>query len=1027
MWLARRDDGVEVAAKVLLPRDSHGVLRGLREGRLHKQLDHPHVVKLFDVKLVEGSPVLVSEFVDGVSLRQLLRTGPLDLPLIDDLARQLFDAVEAAHAAGMVHRDLKPGNVLLEPVGDAGYHAKITDFGIAVESAPFRPGDDIAGRGMALGTPGFMAPEQHQGEELVDQRADVFGLCAVLYWMVTGRRAFSGASWLEVVERSCRGRFAPVEVLAPQAPVAWARAIRWGLDPSARRRPADIAELRQAWEGIARFPDWVLEVDEEEPPTELTASAMLTDVAHAGPERPDGMPKSFGRQGEERALVGLVGRTPVVTLRGPPGIGKTHLSWRVAASLAKKGWDWVQCYLTEAREAEGLYIALAAGLGLPFSQSDPVKALTRAIAGRERALIVLDNAEQVVDALSPLLDALLHAAPQARFLVTSRRPIGAQGEVVYDLGPLAPDEAKAMFLDRVRRRRPHLQVSEAELPLLDALVQRLEGNPLALELGAARAGEGNSSALLAALRAEGQDRAMHVALRWSWELLSPWEQHVLGRCAVFRGGLYADAVEAVVDLSPWSDAPDVIDILHRLVEQSLVTVRSAGDESRAHLYEAVRTFTLAAMDPVERRRAEAAHVAWASNLAGERGLALRKGPLGETATRRLLADAENVVQALDLAIAAQDAEAAVRCAQGLCEVRARLGPPDAGIARVRAALSQVREPVAESRLQLVLGQFLRDAKRHAEAVEAFRRAYKLARHAGARLEESEALLRLGIVAHQRGQPVEAEEWFERALDRLPEDAPAWRRAQLHRQLSAVQQHVGTFDAAEQSILHALYLLQASGNVTDLPYVHIHLSGLRAHQGRIEEAVDHGRRALDAARRLGDTVLEGRVLTNLGVLMVQQGKFERAAAAHSLSAAIASRTGGAGHEALARVNLGDALIHLDREEEAERELALALRLSEGTWPVASGLARTGLARLRTRQARLDDADGLLDEAEGELKGVHRRSFAEVQLARAAVCASRGETKGALDWIRQAEIANGQALREDPVLSRRLDEVFARGRG
>lgn len=1024
VWAGRRSGGPEIAVKVLeASDDAHAVLRAMREARLQGQIRHPNIVRIHDFQMIDGLAVIFSELVDGISLRQLLRKGRPTLAQLDRIALQLFDGVEAAHAQGLVHRDLKPGNVLLA-WEEQGYVAKITDFGIAVEPTPFGPGDDLAGRGQAVGTAGFMAPEQHLGRELVDGRADLFGLGAVLYWMATGRRAFSGSSWLEVVERSCQGRFTPVPVVAPQLHEHWASTIHWALDPSPRRRPADVGTMRRAWLGAVRFPDWVgIGPDELRP--DLTVSDQVTEV-HDLPDQTDAsIAVSFGRRAEIEALDVLLNDSRLVTLRGAPGIGKTHLATLIAAHRLTSGWGWVQCYLTEARSHEGLLVALSAGLALPFGGEAPQEQLARAIGGRGHTVFVLDNAEQVAGPLAALLPDLLEAAPKARFVVTSRRALQVPGEAIFDVGPLDAGSATSLFQDRARRRKPNLQFTKGERVRIAELATLLEGNPLALELAAARAVEEDSLAALIDTLRDGRrapDRAMQSALQWSWRLLAPWERHVLGCCAVFSGGFSVPALEAMLDLAPWPMAPDALAIVHGLVDHSLIALRGRG---RLQVYESVRAFVLSTLHPNERASAEQAHVVWFARLGGEEGMAVRKGPAGEEATRELLLDGENVSRALDLAIAYKLPALAVDCASAMGEVLVRAGPPVAGVAKVEAALAlRGHDGEGRARLYLTLGHLLRDSNQHARAVSALQTALALGEEAGATLVQAEALTRLGMLAHHRGQPIESEANFERALAILPDDAPAWRVALIHRQLCAVHQHMGAFEAAEASIQEALALLAASGNVTDVPLCHIHLGSLRAHQGHPDEATVYEQLALSASKRMGDVVQEGRVLANLGVRLHQLGKHSQAVEAFERAAVIAVRTGSLGHEAIARGNLGETLLHAGRLEEAGAELTRAVALGDQTWPVVAGTFRTTLARLLARQERYDEATAMLDEAEPMLRAVHRTNHAALQLARAEISARRGEREQVQVWIDSAErVYGGDDLAHDPELALRMIEVLA----
>ncbi|HMK73285.1 MAG TPA: serine/threonine-protein kinase, partial [Myxococcaceae bacterium] len=178
-----------------------------REARLAGSVNHPNVVALYDVGLENGLPYFVTELLEGSSLRERLAKGPLTLSTALDWAVQIAEGLAAAHERGIIHRDLKPGNVFLTRDG----RVKLLDFGIAklveaardevthglmTETVPLAGGQTGTGTGAVLGTPGYMSPEQIRGER-VDARTDFFSFGAMLYEMLTGRRAFPASTLVE--------------------------------------------------------------------------------------------------------------------------------------------------------------------------------------------------------------------------------------------------------------------------------------------------------------------------------------------------------------------------------------------------------------------------------------------------------------------------------------------------------------------------------------------------------------------------------------------------------------------------------------------------------------------------------------------------------------------------------------------------------------------------------------------------------------------------------------------------------------
>jgi serine/threonine protein kinase len=185
-----------VAVKVLplgTTANTLAVARLQREAHAVAALNHPNICSIFDIGEHDGSPFLVMERLEGETLASKLMRGAFELPALLDIGIPLADALEAAHARGLIHRDLKPANVFLTSQGQP----KVLDFGLAKTISgsedTTRVADPQTGVGEAAGTVVYMAPEQLRGEEL-DRRADIFSFGLVLYEMATGRRAFDGST-----------------------------------------------------------------------------------------------------------------------------------------------------------------------------------------------------------------------------------------------------------------------------------------------------------------------------------------------------------------------------------------------------------------------------------------------------------------------------------------------------------------------------------------------------------------------------------------------------------------------------------------------------------------------------------------------------------------------------------------------------------------------------------------------------------------------------------------------------------------
>jgi serine/threonine-protein kinase len=224
-----------VALKMLRPdkwSDQDLIERLKQELKLARRISHGNVLRTFDLGLLDGVPFISMEYVRGLTLRTLLdRLAPGErLPFTAGLrlARQLAQGLAAVHGCGVIHRDFKPANVILEPTGNA----KIMDFGIARFSQRFEAGQTTAGA--IIGTPGYLAPEQLEGGE-VDPRTDLFAYGVVLYEMFTGRLPFQGESLAAILMQTLNGEPTPPRTLWPEMPPALERILLRCL----ARSPAD--------------------------------------------------------------------------------------------------------------------------------------------------------------------------------------------------------------------------------------------------------------------------------------------------------------------------------------------------------------------------------------------------------------------------------------------------------------------------------------------------------------------------------------------------------------------------------------------------------------------------------------------------------------------------------------------------------------------------------------------------------------------------------------------------------------------
>src|SRR5215472_8896042 len=253
--------GRDVAIKIMPKEMSSDAVRKQRfeqEAKTISALNHPNICTLHDIGSQDGVDYLVMECVEGETLAKRLEKGPLPLEQVLKYGAQIADALDKAHRSGVVHRDLKPGNIMLTATG-----AKLLDFGLARPVAPLanlatmtvtNVESPVTQAGMIVGTFQYMSPEQVEGKEL-DGRSDIFSLGAVLYEMVTGKKAFEGKSQLSVASAILEKEPAPICAIKPMAPLALDHAIRRCLakDREERWQTARDLMLEMKWlSGSAR-------------------------------------------------------------------------------------------------------------------------------------------------------------------------------------------------------------------------------------------------------------------------------------------------------------------------------------------------------------------------------------------------------------------------------------------------------------------------------------------------------------------------------------------------------------------------------------------------------------------------------------------------------------------------------------------------------------------------------------------------------------------------------------------------------
>jgi predicted ATPase/serine/threonine protein kinase len=943
-----------VAIKVVPPDIARpGVVnRFLREGRATRSIRHPNAVAVHDLRTTaDGLVYMVLEFVDGHSLRtELRRRGRI--PPGDTLAilAPVALALEAAHAEGIVHRDVKPDNVMIGSA-NGGRLVKLLDLGIAKlrdarlreESAP----TTLTGPGQILGTPFYMSPEQwgvppiDSGPE-IDGRADVYSLGVVAYEMLAGTRPFSGETLDEVKRAHLHGTPTPLDHLAPLVSAEMAGVVRRALERDRTRRQASpvafVEELRSATERVDPSVD---ESSTSQLATAPTARLPPTDFertltgTHSLPI-PHNLPQQYTSfVGRSLDLVGvrkLVAGARLVTITGPGGIGKTRLSVEVASSLLRDfpGGVWF-VELAGLHNPDFVPGAVAAACGLEEKPNRAPLVTLVSSFGTGAALFVLDNCEHLLDACARFGDALLRACPFVRIVATSRENLGVTGEAIWRLNSLSyPDldgtisdpaqlldyEAARLFEERATLASPAFRISAENAAVVARICGRLEGIPLALELAAARIKAFGPRQVLAKLdegfrilsatnrAALPRHRALEAAIGWSYELLSEQERALFGRLSVFSGGWDLEAAEFVCGAA----APSRGDRAAATGPDSRASDTPARDledvwEILAHLVDK----SLVSRDDVgslERYRYPI--------------------PIRQYAAERLQALGEHE------RLSARHCEWYLRITEEAFDDFAR-GSHERWRERLAADRDNLRAALEYS------GTLADDS------------------HSFARL-----CLALGPFWDMYGRWSEGRRWLDRALAR--DDLPMLLRARALFRAGSLAVRQGDHERARVLLTESSELMRTTGAELGLAHALSQLGAVESNMGRYGRATELLREALGIYRATKQPYLMASAIVMLGGVARAAGTFDDATKWLEEGLALYQAIGFDQGIGLTLCELGMVARHcgdLDRAERLLTESAEVLKRGDFTHQIA--LAAYGLAEVRRHRGDLDGAHELYIEA------------------------------------------------------------------
>ncbi|CAM4293612.1 Serine/threonine-protein kinase PknK [Mycobacterium basiliense] len=667
--------------------------RFLREEQAMARLTaHPNIVPVLQVgQTASGLPFLVMPFCGhGCVQQRIERYGVLAVEEVLRIGVKIAGALESAHRVGVVHRDVKPANVLLTDYGEPA----LCDFGIARTEAGFQTAP-----GVFVGSPAYSAPELLAGEP-PSAASDVYALGASLFAGLTGHAAFERRNGEQVVAQFLRIASEPIpDLRGSNIPADVAEVVNAAMsrEPGDRPSAQELGELiqrAQAEHGLAVDAMALPGADgaERSRSARRGPTGTRSGAEGRGPGRVPVLPaRLVGRRDELAQLRKSLYGSRLVTVTGMGGVGKTTLATAAAGQLRAEFSD--QVWLVELAElADGdilAEVALAA-LGVCDQTGAPPTDVLVDFLGHGMTLLVIDNCEQIIDAVAKLVDTLLHHCPQLHILATSREVLDVDGESVLPLMPLPvpePDadstlgslaryDAVELFVARARAGVPEFRLTQANAATVARVCARLDGLPLAIELAAARL-----RALSIEQIADGLADRYHLLSRghrgaptrqqnlvscvaWSHDLCTPTEQHLWATLSVFAGSFDLPAARHL-SADSLTDK-QCLDVMCTLVDKSILIRTENDGQVRFRLLDTLRDYGRTHLTDTEHHQLRHHHADYYHRLSAQ-AFSDWFGPHQIEWLNRLTAEMPNLREALQFCLT-HDPATALELAANLREV-----------------------------------------------------------------------------------------------------------------------------------------------------------------------------------------------------------------------------------------------------------------------------------------------------------------------------------------------------------------------